>query len=619
LFPPICPSPKTHSPATRRAENDWLITLLCLLSSRTGTDYAENVPPGRITKVLIEMEAKRRSVNQTIEEFLLSWSSSKTDKHSSKFNATEYGLYTKGTKYTRFLWRLKQFYLSTPFRMAARACLGTLIGILFVFVPTLYNAFPDAPLALIYYIINLTFFVQELHFGIVMQASCLTAVALIFGACFGAVAALAARASIGITIVLAALGTGLFTILHSDTRVSGMVYYTGESNFVFNLLDTRTLGSSSILNTMRITLVASALSIVFSLVPAILIFPRFSAQDMKLSIRDALYKLGSSMSSISTVLWCPYIAINISDSGSSTRGSMDYVDGSIHSGSRFTNTSSSDSDSSLNDNDTFQETLSNCEKPMRQIAVDPGTSYWLRGSVFSLHVLESILEGDTLVSAQGNIKRARTLANYSIFEPNLIQFMRKEPIRLWLRVIDAVEDLISRVDSIRSVMEGGRRRYKAETLQRWRSMISVMNELYARMATTCSVLGTCISEPSDDCHMFTLKHIKDEILNMEEMEKKLKEAIRSSYISYWDSTTRLHAESTALELGPLMFVVVMSKALLESLCTVNEEFVNLMVARKEKSFRRGSSALFRVPSNEIDLFCRLSQPFWMDKKLVLVF
>ncbi|GJQ10236.1 hypothetical protein GpartN1_g2027.t1 [Galdieria partita] len=539
------------------------------------------------------MEAKRRGVNQSIEEFLLSWNSSTTAKHSSKLNATEYWLHVKGTRFVRLLWRLKQLYLSNSFRMAARACLGTLIGILFVFVPTLYNAFPDAPLALIYYIINLTFFVQELHFGIVMQASCLTAIALIFGACFGAVAALAARASIGITIVLAAIGTGLFTILHSDTRVSGMVYYTGESNFVFNLLDTRTLGNSSILYTMRITLVASALSIVFSLVPAILIFPKFSAQDMKLSIRDALNKLGSSMSSISCVLFSPYLAITIIDSNDSLRGSMERLGGSIHSGSKFKNSSSNSSDSSLDDDDdTFQETLSNSDVPTRQIAVDPGTSSWLKGSSYNLHVLESILEGDTLISAQGNIKRARTLANYSIFEPNLFQFMRKEPIRLWLRVIDAVEDLISRVDAIRSVLEGGRRRYKADTLQRWKGLIPVMKELYARMATTCSVLGSCVSESSDNRHMYAMRHIKDEILQMEEMERKLKSAVRSSYISYWDSTRTLRAESTALELGPLMFVLVMSKSLLESLCNINEEFFNLMIARKKKSFRRGYHNLF---------------------------
>ncbi|GJD06564.1 hypothetical protein Gasu2_09720 [Galdieria sulphuraria] len=538
------------------------------------------------------MEAKRRPVNQSIEDFLLSWNSSTTTKPSSKLNATDYWLQVKGTRYVRLLWRLKKLYLSNAFRMAARACLGTLIGILFVFVPTLYSAFPDAPLALIYYIINLTFFVQELHFGIVMQASCLTAIALIFGACFGAVAALAARASIGITIVLAAIGTGLFTILHSDTRVSGMVYYTGESNFVFNLLDTRTLGNSSILYTMRITLVASALSIVFSLVPAILIFPKFSVQDMKLSIRDALNKLGSSMSSISSVLFSPYLAITIIDSNSSLRGSTDRIGGSIHSGSKIKSSSSTSSDSSFDDDDTFQDTLSSSDAPTRQIAVDPGTASWLRSSSHNLHVLESILEGDTLISAQGNIKRAKTLANYSIFEPNLIQFMRKEPIRLWLRVIDAVEDLISRVDAIRSVLEGGRRRYKAETLQRWKSMIPVMKELYARMATTCSVLGTCISEPLDDGRISSMRHIKDEILQMEELERKLKVSVRSSYISYWDSTRTLRAESTALELGPLMFVLVMSKSMLESLCNIHEEFYNLMVARKEKSFRRGYHNLF---------------------------
>lgn len=530
------------------------------------------------------MEAKRRGVNQSIEDFLLNWNSKKTKKGVSHFNATEYYLYVKGTWYMRLFWHLKQIYLSSAFRMAARACLGTLIGILFVFVPTLYVAFPDAPLALIYYIINLTFFVQELHFGIVMQASCLTAVALIFGACFGALAALAARASIGITIVLAALGTGLFTILHSDTRVSGMVYYTAESNFVFNLLDTRTLGDASILNTMRITLVASALSIVFSLVPALFIFPKFSAKDMKWSIRDALNKLGASMSSISSVLFSPYLAINIIDTGSSTRGSMEQVDGTSHS--KLSDISSSSS--SLDDKDSsFQETLSNNDTLKRQIAVDPGTFSWLHDSLYNLHVLESILEGDTLVSAQGNTKRARTLANYSIFEPNLIQFMRREPVRLWLRVIDAVEDLVSRVDAIRSVLEGGRRRYKAETLQRWKGLIPVMKELYARMATTCSVLGTFISEPSGDRHIEMMKHIKDEILNAEEMERKLKVAFQSSYVSYWDSSRSMHAESTALELGPLMFVFVMSKAMLESLCNLNEEFFRLMVARKEKSFRRG--------------------------------
>eukprot|EP00871_Galdieria_phlegrea_P003075 jgi/Galph1/3769/GphlegSOOS_G2417.1 len=458
--------------------------------------------------------------------------------------------------------------------MAARACLGTLIGILFIFVPSLYSAFPDAPLALIYYIINLTFFVQELHFGIVVKASCLTAVALVFGACFGAVAALAARANIAITIVLAAIGTALFTILHSDVRVSGMVYYTGESNFVFNLLDTRTLGNSSILYTMRITLVASGLSIVFSLIPAILVFPKFSSNDMKLSIRDSLFKLGSSVSCISSILLYPYLYLNVTEGASSARVS-DFSGSSAFSSSRNKALSSSSSDSSLDHEDNVQGTSINWPTATRAFTF-----------------LERILEGVDLLSAQVLIKRARNLAGYCIFEPNLVQFLRREPLRIWLRIIDAIEDLISKIDSIRSVIEGGRRRYKAETLERWSIMLPTLENMYARIATACAVLGSCICNETHQIQLSTLQNIEHEILNMAELQEEIKRSVSSAYHGYWDNARALQAESTAVELGPLMFVLVMSQSIQESFDNILEEFKILVIARKEKSLRRGYLNLF---------------------------
>ncbi|GJQ12300.1 hypothetical protein GpartN1_g4091.t1 [Galdieria partita] len=504
-------------------------------------------------------------------------------KHLS---ATDYWLQKKATKFQRWRYFLTCWFRSVPFRMAVRSFFGIIFAVLFVFIPKLFSVFPDAPLAVIYYIINLTVLVQELHLGIVIQASCLTAVALVFGACFGALGAFASRESVGITIIVALIGTALFTMLHSDPRVAGMVYYTGEINFMFNLLDTRTLGNESILYTMRITLVASGLSLLFSLIPAIFIFPRFSAWDMKICIRDALRNVGASMSSVSSILLDPVVSVyqlhGIASQETANDENMERSSSGLNS---FQETDSIQLETQL-------ESYSSPSGSFSLQKIDPFKRDWMSGCSYSLKFLESIMEGHHLIAARANISRARRLVTYCSFEPNIAQMLRKEPTALWGRILDATEDLIGKVDSLRSVIDGGRRKYTSDTLMRWYDMVPILKEMFAILATFCQKTGECVCMKNMSEQLNIMSITREQLLRLEDIQKRLRDSLQYAYMRYWDTTSRLGAESTALELGPLMFVIVLSKSILESSIHVEEELVHLIVARHEKSLRRGYLNLF---------------------------
>ncbi|GJD07511.1 hypothetical protein Gasu2_18690 [Galdieria sulphuraria] len=506
-----------------------------------------------------------------------------SDKHLS---ATEYWLQKKATKLQRWHYFLARWFRSVPFRMAVRSFFGIIFAVLFVFVPKLFSVFPDAPLAVIYYIINLTVLVQELHLGIVIQASCLTAVALVFGACFGALGAFASRESVGITIVVALIGTALFTMLHSDPRVAGMVYYTGEINFIFNLLDTRTLGNQSILYTMRITLVASGLSLLFSLIPAIFVFPRFSAWDMKICIRDALRNVGASVSSVSSILLDPVVSVyQLQGSAFQDTANDENMERSFSVPNSFQETDSIRMETQL-------DSYSSPSGSFSLQVIDPFKQGWMSGCSYSLKFLESVMEGHHLIAARANISRARRLVTYSTFEPNIAQMLRKEPTALWGRILDATEDLIGKVDSLRSVIDGGRRKYTSDTLMRWYDMVPILKEMFAILATFCQKTGECICMKNMSEQLNVMHITREQLLRLEDIQNRLRDRLQCAYIRYWDTTSRLGAESTALELGPLMFVIVLSKSILESCIHVEEEVVHLIVARHEKSLRRGYLNLF---------------------------
>eukprot|EP00871_Galdieria_phlegrea_P004516 jgi/Galph1/5065/GphlegSOOS_G3694.1 len=537
------------------------------------------------------METKRFNFENNSGDYwqLFGFFKTKEDRQGTErhLNATEYWLQKKATKLERWRWHLGNWYYSVPFHMATRAFFGTFIGCLFVFIPKLYFAFPDAPLALIYYIINLTVLVQELQLGIVFQASCLTAVALVFGACFGALGALAARKSVGITIVVAAIGTGLFTMLHSDPRVAGMVYYTGEINFVFNLLDTRTLGNHDIVYTMRITLVASGLSLLLSMIPAILVFPRFSTWDMRICIRDALRNVGTSLSSVSSLLLDPVISIySVQETEVANSSQLS----ESHSETSSQRRSFVDSDSIRLD--TQFDSYSSPSGSFFATVVDPGKSGWKSNCAYSLKFIESVMEGHHLLAARAQISRARTLASYCSFEPNIAQMFRREPTKLWIRILDVADDLIGKADALRSVVDGGRRKYTSDTLIRWYDMIPMLKDMFAVLSTSYQKIGECICMKRTTEQLQMMYSIREQLLRLEEMEVRLRNSLQRAYLRYWNTTTSLGAQTTALELGPLMFVIILSKAVLESSIHLQEEFVHLISARREKSLRRGYLNLF---------------------------
>ncbi|GJQ11457.1 hypothetical protein GpartN1_g3248.t1 [Galdieria partita] len=421
-------------------------------------------------------------------------------------------------------------YLRKNTKVAIRATVGYLLLSLLVFIPSLAEKFPYSSLIAVDYIIIVTFGVEELEFGFVSEGAVLSSAAQLFGSLLGALGAVLTQTNSTLTLFTIFLGTALFTSLHGDNRLD-MITSTGELNFVFNLLGSRTGGTKAIwlvfCNTMLAALVAHGASILVS----ILCFPRLAKDELRVCMKESLLELGASLSAIGSVLVEPYIEED----------------------------------------------------------VDFGDSSWKNVTRHDPSFLLSCVNGRRLEFSRQQISRARKMSQYLPYEPNLFWFLRCEPQEEWNLVISKVEDLLDEVGALHSVLHNERRRYFGDLLEHWPSIVMDLKYSFAQVASECYRIGDFLYllKPSSS---FEIRQ-RETTVNMSVDQKNIqviRERAKIEYLQFLKGYSDTFSFPSTLEMGPFMFVLVMADSIRKKTDLLNENAQILYEQRKLRSFFRGS-------------------------------
>ncbi|GJD10398.1 hypothetical protein Gasu2_45900 [Galdieria sulphuraria] len=403
-------------------------------------------------------------------------------------------------------------YLRKNTKVAIRATAGYFLLSLLVFIPTLAERFPYSSLIAVDYIIIVTFGVEELEFGFVSEGAILT------------------QTNSALTLFTIFLGTALFTSLHGDNRLD-MITSTGELNFVFNLLGSRTGGTRAIwlvfCNTMLAALVAHGASILVS----ILCFPRLAKDELRVCIKESLLELGASLSAISSVLVEPYIEEHI----------------------------------------------------------DFGDSGWKNGIQHNPSFLLSCVNGKRLEFSRQQISRAKKMSQYLPYEPNLFWLLRCEPQEEWNLVISKLEDLLDEVGALHSVLHNERRRYFGDLLEHWPSIVMDLKYSFAQVASECYRIGDFLYrlKPSSS---FEIRQKEMTVNNSVDGKRiqVIRERAKIEYLQFLKGYSDTFSFPSTLEMGPFMFVLVMADSIRKKVDILNENAQILYEQRKLRSFFRGS-------------------------------
>eukprot|EP00871_Galdieria_phlegrea_P002455 jgi/Galph1/320/GphlegSOOS_G5028.1 len=425
--------------------------------------------------------------------------------------------------------------ISKRFRVSLRGILGYFLLSIFVFVPCLYNDI-FGPLAIEMFLLTVTFGYEELAFGFVSLGALQSTAALIFAASFGALGAYASNESYIITFFIAALGSLLFTLLHSDSRMS-LISSMGELYFVFNLLDSHSRNDERIVIYFFDTLIGAGLTHVVSLLVAGLLFPSSATQEMKECIGSSLIGAGASLSKCASLLLTPKI----------------------------------------------------------EDRLDPFDGKCLLNPSYSPAFIKHILCDDLSLGSRIMLHRASKLKQYIIFEPNIVRPLHQEPVRQWEVVIESVEGFLKTIQSLQSALDGERRHFKGDLLTSGNDLKEVLVEHFSFIAAYCKIFGEYIK----DMGKVSVKKSRDDFIAMivefsewETYEGQLRERLRFAYEKLWLSSDFPEARKTAVELGPIMSIVIFAKSLLDGVLDIQESMIQLELAKEQKSLLRMMKNLF---------------------------
>eukprot|EP00871_Galdieria_phlegrea_P004316 jgi/Galph1/4886/GphlegSOOS_G3547.1 len=415
-------------------------------------------------------------------------------------------------------------------KVAIRATVGFFLLSLFIFVPNIAQYVPYTSLVAVDYIIIVTFGVEELEFGFVSEGAILSSAAQLLGSLLGALGALLTRTSSSLTLVTIFVGTALFTSLHGDSRLD-MITSTGELNFVFNLLGSRIGSPKAIWQVFRDTMIAALLAHAASILVAITCFPRLAKNEMRRCMQMTLHEMGAALSGISSVLMEPYI----------------------------------------------------------ENMIDFGDSAWKMETRFNPVFLVSCVSGKRLELARKYIIRAKKMAQYLPYEPNLLWLF---PTRGLDPIIKRIEDLADEIGALHSVLHHDRRRYFGELLEHWPSIVVDLKYSFAEVASECFQLGDFLfkwkpssltTQSANDLQNDTSQSVPLRIT---------REKAKMEYMSFLKGYSDTFSFPSALELGPFMFVLVMADSIRKKMEAVDKSTKKLSQQRKLRSIFLGSRNLF---------------------------
>jgi uncharacterized membrane protein len=423
----------------------------------------------------------------------------------------------------------REFVFGKNTKVAIRATVGYLLLSLLFFVPRLAEKFPYASLVAVDYIIIVTFGVEELEFGFVSEGAVLSSFAQLFGALLGAMGALLTQTNSALTLCTIFFGTALFTSLHGDNRLD-MITSTGELNFVFNLLSSRTGGTSAIWRVFCNTMLAALLAHGASILVSVLCFPQLAKDELRLCIKEGLHELGVALSQLSSILVEPYI----------------------------------------------------------EQGIDFASFNWKNETKHSPSFLLSCVNGKRLELSRQKILRARKMSNYLPYEPNLFWLLRCEPQEEWNRVIDKLEDLLDEVGALHSVLHNERRRYFGDLLEHWPSILLDLKYSFAQVASDCFRIGTflCLLKPRS---LMEMKEI-DTVIGHSSHHKSftvIRERAKNEYLQFLKGYSDTFSFPSTLEMGPFMFVLVMADSIRKKVDVLIESAEILYEQRRLRSIFRG--------------------------------
>eukprot|EP00871_Galdieria_phlegrea_P005645 jgi/Galph1/6081/GphlegSOOS_G4710.1 len=526
-----------------------------------------------------------------------------------------------------FQW-FRDLYFSSNFRIAVRGTLGYFFLSLFVFVTPMYND-TYGPLAIEMYLLIVTFGVEELHFGFISQGAIQSTTSLVMAAGLGALGAYAGEASYGITLAVAIIVTFLFTLLHADSRIA-FISSMGEMFFMFNLLDSRARGNAFILEYFYDTLIGAALSHAISLVTGILIFPCLAKQEMRRNLKKCLRCAGIALSQTASFALEPRVEyVEPFNQFTLGRTVSSNIVGSNDRQVAELDTIPEEKNSHTGETSAFQKDEEGSPKPITTNSVDPYLPNWLDKIPWDTYLLERIVDGNAIQEASDAAARGRKMLNAIAYEPNLWQPFHNESLTRWKALMDAIDEMLRSIRGLQSIIDGERRRYRAETLEQWHAMLPGLREHFATLATMCVRMSEVIDELKCGRPQDWIVYLKrkwrtifktggsqnfeavEKTKNTEAMQRWIVETLQSSLFS-WSSVQHrfrssvqkaykecfdkyqspssdqsdqpLLAGMLTMEWGPLLFVVTSSKVLQDTIGTVQDEIIYLAVEETKSSW-----------------------------------
>ncbi|GJD10312.1 hypothetical protein Gasu2_45090 [Galdieria sulphuraria] len=476
------------------------------------------------------------SENQSRANSSCTRSSTRSASEEERYNQVEHKITSWLCQFiSNIARRLLALCRNKSFLVSLRGLVGYFLLSIFVFVPSLYNDV-YGPLAIEMFLLTVTFGYEELAFGFISLGALQSTAALILAAGFGALGAYASSESYVITFFIASIGTLLFTVLHSDSRMS-FISSMGEMYFVFNLLDSHSGNNKKVFTYFYETIIGAILAHVASLLVAGLLFPTSATSEMKLCIGSSLIGAGSSLSKCASLLLTPYV---------------DEV-------------------------------------------VDPFDRDCLNHLRHSPAFLKHILCEDISLEHRMKMHRAQKLIEYIIYEPDILHPLHQEPKSQWQAVINSVEELLKIVQSTQSILDGERRRFKGAVLESCHELNQVLIKHFGFISAYCKVLGEYLREAGRVSNRISMENFMKVLLEFSEVEtyeRHFREDLKVAYDNYWQDTELHLLGRTAIELGPIMSMIIFAKSLLDSIVDIEESLIQLELVREQKSLIRMIKNLF---------------------------
>lgn len=537
-------------------------------------------------------------------------SHSSTSEEAAATSFTSVRTRNKFLSNPKAIWlKLIDVYFSSSFRIALRGTIGYFILSLFVFVAPMYND-TYGPLAIEMYLLIVTFGLDELHFGFISQGAVQSTTSLVMAAGLGALGAYAGEKSYGITLAVAIVVTFLFTLLHADTRIA-FISSMGEMFFMFNLLDSRARGDKFILQYFYDTLIGAALSHAISLFTGIVIFPCLAKSEMRRNIKKCLQLAGTALTETASFALEPRVQFMepfVQFNGGTQSDSVNKL-------------ASIPENSTLAFSEGPENNKEEISKQTVMKSVDPYTTGWLDKIPWDTYLLERMVDGKAIDEASSALARAKKMLSAIAYEPNLWRPFHNESTKRWGSLIDALDEMLRTIRGLQSVVDGERRRYRAETLEQWQAMLPGLKEHFATLATMCMKMSQVINElkcgrPTDwkvdlkkkwlaflGCfsnrksssvvddsgtteakQRYIIDTLQSRLFSWSSILQKFRFSIQEAYKECFEKyqspileqqDAPIFVGMLTMEWGPLLFVVTSSKVLQDTIGAVQDEIIYL--------------------------------------------